>query len=196
MANRDIIRVTMKRLLWVAFAIFTINTFAIIGYYWLFGGYLGNISLTVSRYVGLETWSAVAFLIGNLATIALLVFYATNLQIKKLSWHLLVGTFTISFLSLSLCPHLPTGDQIIAIHRFFASTLFISLCFLAAVTTGLTKNRLARLFCFIYILYGFHFIIAYANHLSYLMDSILIWETLFIYGGYVLYLLPEAKPHN
>ena len=191
-----IIHITMKKLLWAAFVIFTINICATIGYYWLFGGYLGNISLTVSRYVGLEPWSAATFLACNLAVIALLVFYTTSLQVKRLSWHLLVCTFAISFLALSLCPHRPTGDQIITIHRFFASVLFISLCCIATVTTSLTSNRLARLFCFIYMFYGFHFIIAYANHLPYLMDNILIWETLFIYGGYVLYLLPEAKSHN
>ena len=183
----------MKKPIIAALAIFTAEVLAIVGYYWLACGYAGNVSLTISRYVGLNTWSSILFLIGNLAIIALSAIYMVNSGARKFSWRFLVSAYMISFLALSICPHIPNGDQIIYIHRFFAAAMFISLCLLSLATIDVAKNKLARIFCLSYALYGFHFIIAYANHLPYLMNSILIWEAAFVYGSFIVLLLGGSK---
>ena len=156
----------MKKLIWAALSIFTLEILIIIGCYWLFYGYAGNFSLTISRYVGLSSWSSLAFL---------------------------VGVYAISLLALSLCPHAPDGGQVTSIHRFFAAAMFISLCLLGLISADIAKGKLVRTYCIAFVLYGFHFIIAYVNHLPYLMGNILIWETAFVYGGFAILLLPNQQ---
>lgn len=183
----------MKKLIWAALSIFTLEILIIIGCYWLFYGYAGNFSLTISRYVGLSSWSSLAFLVGNLAITTLSIIYMVNSDIKKFFWRFLVGVYAISLLALSLCPHAPDGGQVTSIHRFFAAAMFISLCLLGLISADIAKGKLVRTYCIAFVLYGFHFIIAYVNHLPYLMGNILIWETAFVYGGFAILLLPNRQ---
>ena len=183
----------MKKLLWIAIAIFTAEILGIIGYYWINEGYAGNISLTISRYVGLTPATSILFLIGNIIISVIAVLYMVDSGIKKFSWRFGYGAFALCLMMLSICPHTPEGEQLIFTHRFFAAGLFLALALIAFVTTGLTKNKLARGFCYLYVLYGFHFLIARLNNLPYLMDSILIWETAYLYGGFIVMLLPSGS---
>ena len=184
----------MKKLIWISLAIFTTELLGIVGFYWLHEGYLGNTQLTISRYVGLNSWSIIVFLICNLAIIALATVYMVNSGIKKFSWRFLLGMYILCFLILSLCPHTPDDNQMTFIHRFFSAGLFVALALLGFVTTGLTNNKLARGFCYLFVLYGFHFIIAHANQLPYHMNNVLIWETIYVYGGFAVMLI--AKPQK
>lgn len=186
----------MKKLLWLAIAIFTTEIIGIIGYYWLFKGYAGDISLTISRYVGLSPITSILFLIGNAAVSIITIIYMVNSKHRKFSWRFGYGMLSICLLMLSICPRLPENDQIIYIHRFFAAGMFLSLVLISYSIADLAKNKLARTFCHLYILYGFHFLIARLNNLPYLMNAILIWETAFIYGGFIIMIMPISSPPN
>ena len=182
----------MKKLLLFACILLTVEILGIVGYYWLFEGYAGNFELTISRYVGLNWLSAIIFLIGNLGIIALVMVYMFDSGIKNFLWRLLIGIFAVCFLCLSICPHVPNNDQIIFIHRFFAGGLFIAFLLLAMLTTGLTQNKLAKAFCFAYIVYGVYFLVSYINTLPNYVPGVFIYEALYIYGG--LAILACASP--
>lgn len=182
----------MKKILWLIFAIFTLELLGIVGYYWIFQGYAGNTELTVSRYIGLSPVSSAIFLIGNLVIIVLAMIYMLESGIKSTLWRILIGVFAVCFLMLSICPHVPDNAQIIFIHRFFAGGLFVSLLILAMVTTSLTDSKLAKAFCFFYIVYGACYFTTYLSYLPNYSPYSLIIETLYIYGG--LTILALAKP--
>ena len=182
----------MKKLLLLALAIFTLELLGIVGDYWIFQGYAGNTKLTISRYVGLTPATSIIFLICNLGIIGLVMTYMFDSGVKNFFWRFLIGVFAVCFLNLSICPHVADNSQIIFIHRFFAGGLFVSFLILAMVTTGLTKNALAKMFCFAYIVYGVYFLVSYLNYLPDYSPIALILESLYVYGGFVV--LFCAKP--
>ena len=184
----------MKKLLWIILTIFTLELLGIVGYYWIFQGYAGNTEMTISRYIGLSPVSSTIFLIGSLAIIVLTIIYMLESGIKSFFWHILVGVFAVCFLMLSICPHIQDNQQIIFIHRFFAGGLFVSQLLLAMVTTGLTNNKLARAFCFFYIVYGVCYFTTYLSYLPNYSPYSLIIESLYIYGG--IGVLALAKPQT
>lgn len=172
----------MKKLLWLILALFTIEVFGIVGYYWLAAGYAGNATLTLSKYVGLNPWSCVAFGVTNLAIIVIFSIYSVHQ--KKLTQNLLGLLSCLCYLILSLCPHLPYESPVVTMHQIFAVTLFI-IMLLSGISLYNKNAKLPRLICGIFILFGLHFFFAYANHLPYFMNSILYWEV----GYFYLYLI-------
>ncbi len=168
----------MKKLLWIILTLFTIEVIAVIGYNWLAAGYTGDATLTLSKYVGLNLWSCIFFGITNLVMIILFTIYA--LHQKKLLQTLLLLTFNLCYLILSICPHLPVESAITQMHQIFAITLFVAML-LIGISLYNKNAKLPRLICGIFILFGLHFLFAYANQLSYFMDNILYWEVSYIY---------------
>jgi len=168
----------MKKLLWIILALFTLEVLGIVGYNWLAAGYAGNATLTLSKYVGLNLWSCIAFGVTNLAIIVLFSIYSVHQ--KKLTHNLLGLLFCLCYLILSLCPHLPYESPVVTIHQIFAITLFV-IMLLSGISLYNKNAKLPRLICGIFILFGLHFIFAYANHLPYFMDGILYWEVGYIY---------------
>ena len=168
----------MKKLIWIALALFTLEVLGIVGYNWLAAGYAGDATLTLSRYVGLNLWSCISFGVINLAIIVLLSTHA--LHQKKLGFTLMILLFNICYLALSVCPHLPYESPIVFIHQFFAIALFIVML-LIGISLYNKSQKPARAITGIFVLYGIHFLIAYANHLPYFMDYILYWEIGYIY---------------
>ena len=168
----------MKKLLWIILALFTVEVIGIVGYNWLAAGYAGNATLTLSKYVGLNLWSCIAFGVINLAIIILFSIYAIHQ--KKLIQSLLLLTFSLCYLILSLCPHLPYESPVVLMHQIFAVTLFV-IMLLYGISLYNKNAKLSRLVCGIFVLFGLHFIFAYANHLPYFMDNVLYWEIGYIY---------------
>ena len=185
----------MKKLLWIAGSIFTLELLVIIGYYWIFQEYAGNTMLTISRYVGLSPATILIFLAGNLAVISCIVLYMFNSGIKKTAWRALIYVYAVCFLALSICPHVQEGGQIVFIHKFFAAGVFLSLLLEAIVTIGMTENKLARAFLFAFIIFAVCVCMGELNDLAYHNANKLIFETLYIYGGFVTLLCaPIPKP--
>lgn len=185
----------MKKLLWIAGLIFTVELFGIVGYYWIFQGYAGNTTLTISRYVGLSPISILVFLVCNLAIITCIVLYMFNSGIKKTFWRFLIYIYAVCFLALSICPHVQEGGQIVFIHKFFAAGVFMSLLLEAIITVGMTENKLARAFLFAFIIYAVCVSMGEINDLAYHNANVLIFESLYIYGGFITLLCaPLPKP--
>lgn len=170
----------MKKLLWITLALFTLETFAIIGTNWT-TGYLGDGTLTLSRYVGLNLWSIITFGVVNFSIIILLTVYATK---QKLSLFLLMMLFNICYLTISLCPHVPYESPVVIMHQIFAIALFVIMLLIGIILYN-KSTKLPRLLTGVFILFGLHFIFAYANHLPYFMDGILYWEIAYIYLFFV-----------
>ena len=178
----------MKKLLWTTLVLFTFETVAIVGANWA-TGYLGDGTLTLSRYVGLNLWSIIAFGIINFGIIILLTIYATK---QKLGIFLLMMLFNICYLTISLCPHMSYESPVVSIHQIFAIALFIIMLLIGVLLYN-KSSKLPRLLTGIFILFGLHFIFAYANHLPYFTNGILYWEIAYIYLFFVALLTNNAE---
>ena len=168
----------MKKIIWIILALITLEVLGVVGYNWVTAGYTGDATLTLSRYVGLNLWSSIAFGIINLIIIVLMTLYAIHTQ--KLGSMILFLILDISYLILSICPHLPYESPITLMHQIFAITLFIVML-LIGITQYNKNTKLARAITGLFVLYGLHFLFAYANHLPYFMNGILYWEIGYIY---------------
>ena len=178
----------MKKLIWIILALITLEVLGIVGYNWITAGYTGDATLTLSRYVGLNLWSSIAFGIINLIIIVLMTLYAVHTQ--KLGSMILFLILDISYLILSICPHLPYESPITLMHQIFAITLFIVML-LIGITQYNKNTKLTRAIPGLFVLYGLHFLFAYANHLPYFMNGILYWEIGYIYLFFISLLVTK-----
>ena len=60
--------------------IFAFSQLIILGYYWIFEGYAGNFTLTISAYVGLRLWTSIFFAICNLIIVILEAIESLNVD--------------------------------------------------------------------------------------------------------------------
>lgn len=178
----------MKKLIWIILALITLEVLGVVGYNWVTAGYTGDAALTLSRYVGLNLWSSIAFGIINLIIIVLMTLYAIHTQ--KLGSMILFLILDISYLILSICPHLPYESPITLMHQIFAITLFIVML-LIGITQYNKNTKLTRAITGLFVLYGLHFLFAYANHLPYFMNGILYWEIGYIYLFFISLLVTK-----
>lgn len=182
-------------------AIFAFSQIIILGYYWIFEGYFGNLSLTISRYVGLELWSSIFFCVCNFFIATLLLRYFISVR-KKFSaiWFVLSLIEVIGFVGLSVFPHIEFGEPgireiFVNTHIFFARTMFI-----AMFCMGLERFRLATrrdnfsmTATLAFIAYGLVYITGYSIKWPALWNTMLIWETGYIYVFMAMLVLTRRK---
>lgn len=189
--------------------IFTLSQLIILGYQWIANGYAGNLTLTVSRYVGLELWTSVLFAIFNLAIIIIMLRYYFSLwKSRSLLW-LILGIFqVIGFAILSLSPQNVFLDEPYLtitshIHDVGSHMMFIAMFAMAFETLRLCyPNHLKflqrfRLFkcpkevsfpsitpkiSVFFILYGFFYLYVYITRWDVIWSRVLILETGYIYA--------------
>ena len=169
--------------------IFAFSQVIILGYYWLFGGYLGDLTLTISRYVGLELWSSILFAGCNILIAVLLFRYFWSVR-KVFSplWFILSLIEVVGFVGLSFFPHVnfvspETKEFFVNIHIGFARTMFVAMFLM-----GLERLRIAKLkdsmatkATLAFLLYGVIYITGYSAKWDMMWNTMLIWETGYIY---------------
>ncbi len=178
-----------NRLLWISTAIFSLEAILIIGYNWLFDEYLGNASLTISRYVGLNAWSIFTFCALNISICVMLVCYLiTNAGIRSFIWRFLMYGFVLTFMALSIAPHLPEDCASSDIHRFFAGAMFAIMSLIGIVTVAITRSRGILVFGTLFIVYGIFFIFCDLLRIDFFMQNILWFETAYLFSFFGLLL--------
>ena len=190
--------------------LFGLSQIVILGYNWIFKGYAGNLSLTISRYVGLNLWTSVLFAIFNTAiTIIMFRYYLSLRKSRSTLWFILGCLESLSFLALSFFPHNtfienPDLRELInQIHVKSAHIMFISMFGMAIETIRLSRpNHLKTLqnlpllkspkrllipknvarICIAFILYGTFYFTAYLADWPAIKSRILILESGYIYA--------------
>ena len=179
----------MKRLIWIALGLFTLEVVGILAGYWFSGGHaMGDLTLTISKYVGLAPWSMAVFGVVN-TIIGILVTYYALLSVKKANpiWRFLMLIFVICFFGLSLCPHLPDMTaQITHLHQVFARTMFVVMALVGILMLMLEQKPLKRLACMGFIVLATFVIVGYVTQWPVVMNAILIFETAYIYWFFVI----------
>lgn len=162
---------------------------------WLFAGYLGDFTLTISRYVGLELWSSLLFLFCNIAITVLLVLAMLRTGCRNFLWWSCGVVAMLGLLGLSLCPHGVVGHSdylalfglpgsavadVNNLHQWFASITFTALALMGLITFLLSRRR-PNWPALIFTIYAIIYIICYVNHLPFFTQIEFIWESLYFY---------------
>ncbi len=181
-------------LLWLALAIFLFETLVIVGYYWLFGGYFGVASLTISRFVGLGLASALDFGIGNTLIVILLLYYlSTHARIKYWLWHLLMVGFTGCLMALSIFPHLANDFAVARVHQIFAAIMFVVMALAGIVSLIIAQHKSAIILATLFVTFSIYFILSYISRPDYFTQNILFFETSYILAFFGLTICANSK---
>lgn len=181
-------------LLWIIISIFTAEVLGIVGYYWIGGGHFGDASLTISKYVGLNLWSALVFGFGNtLITILMLYYLSTNARIKNTLWHLLMVGFIGCFVILSIFPHLPDGSAVAQVHQIFAAIMFTVMSLVGIITLIISKQKFTIILTTLFVAFSIYFILSYIFRPDYFMQNILWLEATYLYAFFAILVSANNK---
>ncbi len=168
-------------LLWLTLAIFSLETLVIVGYYWLFGGYFGVASLTISRFVGLNPASVVGFGVGNTLIVILLLYYlSTHARIKHWLWHLLMIGFTGCLMVLSIFPHLANNVAVAQVHQIFAAIMFVIMALIGIISLMMAQRKTVIIYATLFATFSIYFILSYILQPDYFTQNILWFEANYI----------------
>ena len=176
-----------NRLLWISLAIFALEYLGIIGYYWIFGGHMGDSSLTISRFVGLNPLSSIIFCVCNVAIAVMLVYYTlTNARMRGFVWRFLMMAFLVTFIALSISPHVPDESAGAQIHIFFAGAMFVAMALIGIYTIVVTQERPTSILSVLFIIYGLFFIICDIFKFDFFMSGVLWYESAYLFAFFAV----------
>ena len=204
--------------------IFALSQIIILGYNWINKGYAGNLSLTVSRYVGLELWTSILFAAFNVFIIVIMLRYYLSLRKSRSTLWFLFGCVQVAgFFLLSIFPHNifmeGTAREIVCnIHEVSARAMFIAMFGMTLETLRLSyPNHLKFLqnlpllkspkqlafpkitapVCIFFFIYGIVYAISYATRWAPIWNHVLVLETGYIYAFMAFLILTRTtKPSD
>lgn len=202
--------------------LFAISQLIILGYQWIINGRAGDLTLTISRYVGLELWTSILFAAFNLVIIIIMLRYYLSLKNQRSALWVIFGCFQVlGFFLLSIFPHNifmegSAREIVVNLHEFSARLMFISMFAMAIETLRLSHpNHLKFLQKFaltrspknlsfpstttkvsvFFIIYGLIYLVVYATKWDVIWSRVLILETGYIYAFMAFLLLTrKIKP--
>lgn len=187
------LRRTDRTEMWCALAIFAIcPTLAVVVNSLVGYGFHSNYS--ISRYVGLETWSAILFALGNLAVAILMIYYLYRLgerwQVAR-GYYWLVVVLVIALLGLSACPigyfDLPgeayASSSLSIIHEVCSRTLFLAMLVLVVIFALQDQvSPRVRSLGVVFLVYGAICVAGYLLHADWFVEALLFFEATYLLG--------------
>lgn len=185
-----------KKWMLMAIGIFLLTSLAAIilnslhyGWHW---GY------SISRYVGLETWSALLFALGNIVVAGLFGRYLYTVsetwQMPRWFYAVIVAT-AVALLGLSACPigYFDLPDTFYAssapsrIHELCSRLMFACMLLMAFIWQWkpAVQTKMRR-WCVVFVLYGLFCTLAYFLKLTWFSQAMLVFESTYIVGFMVL----------
>jgi len=158
-------------------------------------GYGFHLDYTISRYVGLETWSALLFGLGNVVVAwfswKFLLWIQAECEIPKWLMVILAGIFIVGLLGVSVCPMgyfdepgTTYGSSVPSfIHNRCSRVMFFSMLMLiVVVATKLKMEGWLKVATAVYVVYGLICVVMFLAKMSWFNGLILIFESSYIFG--------------
>ncbi len=187
----------------ISLLIYALATLIIVGGHSFLENYGFHLNYTISRYIGLNTWSAILFLITSIFVFINIIKYLKYLKTTfKMGtvWWVIAIIMMASLLCVGLFP-IGYFDEVYGdfglvsiLHRITSSTMFcisVLLVFLTAL-----KFRTEKLLFFtgiMYAIYGLTFITLYALSVPILVNNIFIFESAFLVFFHIVLLLKQTE---
>ncbi len=172
-----------------ALAVFLVTSFAAIIVNSTLLGHGFHLDYSISKYVGLETWSAVLFTIGNLFVAAFFGKYLWKLgeawDMPRLFYYLIVvmvaGLLTLSFCPSGYCDFDGKKNLITWLHEVSSRMMFIAMMSEAALIACWKKaSRLAHALCVSYVVYAIICIAGYFTKGEWFLTFLMIYESMYL----------------
>ena len=175
----------------------TVAMLAVVLNSWIWG-YGWHLEYSISRYVGLETWSAVMFALVNVATMIFMLYYLFQVgeawQMPRWYYYLVV-VMAAALIGLSACPvgYFDAPGAVYAsslpskIHEISSRTMFAMMLAVAAILAWSKRTATgAKVWCIIFVLYGLLCIYGYFSHAQWFAAVLLMLESRYLVGFIVL----------
>lgn len=160
---------------------------------------------SISRYVGLETWSAILFALGNVLVAGLFgrYLYTVSEKWQMPRWFYWVTVvMAMALIGLSVCPIgyfdlVGTGYASSApsrIHEICSRLMFFCMLLMAFTVQwrGCVQTRV-RCCCVMFVLYGFLCLSGYFLKADWFVQSVLVFESAYLLGFMILCLGFQGK---
>ncbi len=187
---------TQKKWMLLAIGIFLVTSLLAITINSLSYGW--HIEYSISRYVGLETWSAVLFALGNIVAAGLFgkYLFAVGEAWRMPKWFYVVVVVTaMALLGLSACPigyFDPNGADFGSsapswMHKICSRLMFACMLILAFVWqwNSVVQMKMRR-WCAVFVAYGIFCILGYIFGSNWFFSMMLVFESAYILGFMVL----------
>ena len=148
-----------------------------------------HLNYSISRYVGLETWSALTFGLGNIigATFIARYLFAVGRIWKLPKWCFwVVVVMAVGLIGLSLCPLgyfsvRGLGTVPDRIHEICSRTMFLCMIVVTGIVMMLRAVKPGvRLLCVLFVLYGLFCVFGYFSKIEWFLGHLLIFESSYI----------------
>lgn len=160
---------------------------------------------SISRYVGLETWSAVLFGLGNVLALILMLYYlyemGESLKMPRVYFWLVI-LMAIGLIGLSACPvgyfDLPgtayASSAPSRIHEICSRLMFLAMLLSQALVAviGLADKR-TRILAAVFAVYGLICIFGYFSKSAWFLNALLFFETMYLLGFMVVCLISRKR---
>lgn len=168
-------------------------------------GYDFHTEYSISRYVGLETWSAMLFAVGNfvVAYAILQYLYALGEAWRMSKWFYWVAVImAIALIGLSMCPvgyfdpewasygaSAPSRIHELCSRIMFAAMLFVTV----AVALRRSTSKETRIANLVFIVYGGICLMGYLTKASWFTSAMLLFESLYLLSFMILCLFARRS---
>lgn len=182
-----------KKPMLLAFVIFMVTSGLAVLVNSLLGAGL-RFDYTISRYVGLETWSAVIFALGNFVVAGAILYYLYGVLqdwgMPRLAYWCVV-VMLVGLIGLSVCPigyFDPVGARygtsvISLIHGLCSRIMFMTMMvMMSIVALCAMASRKTRALGVMFVIYGLACLCGYMTRAGWFIDTVLISESLYLIG--------------
>ncbi len=171
-----------KNSIYIIGLLYTLNALIVVLSAWAINLHQYDLSITISRYIGLRRWTAFMYIIvaGSMSTLAVIHITKIKMNIFKKILYIL------AFVCVFGCAVFPMNWNWSALsstlHHVFSHTLMFSvtITFIWLLIKPVTKAQ--RLFAIVAIAYAVFFIMCFVIFkVDVLFNTLFIWENAFIY---------------
>lgn len=180
--------------MWMATGVFALVTALIVAVNSMISGW--HLEYSISRYVGLQTWSAILFALSNFVVIGLVgkYLYAVGEHWRLKRWfYYVIVLMMVAFVGVSMCPlgyfdRFVAGKSVVSvIHELCSRGLFVCMAVLAlGLFLCRQIDQKTRILCAVFVLYGIVCAIAYFRRSGWLTQAMLVFESCYIVGFMML----------
>lgn len=168
-------------------------------------GYGFHAEYSISRYVGLETWSAILFGLGNVVTMVLLLYYlyemGENLKMPRIYFWLVV-LMAAGLIGLLSCPvgyfDLPGAPYASSapskVHEIGSRLMFLAMLVseMIVLSSGLIDKR-TRIFSVVFVIYGLICVFGYLTKATWFLNALVFFEMMYLLSFMVICLVSRRK---
>lgn len=182
--------VGQKGLMLAALGIFLAETLGIVVVNSLMGHGV-HFEWTISRYVGLETWSAVTFAVLNFVVMLMMLYYLYGVgeswQMGR-GFYVLVVVIVLALVGLSACPlgyfDVAGAVSLVSrVHEFCSRSMFVMMLVLAVVVmTCRQATRATRVLVGVFVGYGLVCAYGFLVRADWFIGGGLIFEAVYLLG--------------